>query len=71
MKKGWMIATNMEELSSLSEYVCDGSHTHGQSWDTALKLAENYTFTLTDFIHRCFRSRATGTRHKPPKTGKG
>ena len=58
MKKGWMIATNMEELSSLSEYVCDGSHTHGQSRGTALKLAENYTFTLTDFIHCCFRSRA-------------
>ena len=58
MKKGWMIATNMEELSSLSEYVCDGSHTHGQSRGTALKLAENYTFKLTDFIHDCFRSRA-------------
>jgi hypothetical protein len=39
MKKGWMIATNMEELSGLSEYVCDGSHTHGQSRGTALKLA--------------------------------
>ena len=37
---------------------CDGSHTHGQSRGTALKLAENYTFTLTDFIHSCFRSRA-------------
>ena len=58
MKKGWMIATNMDELSSLSEYVCDGSHTHGQSRGEALKLAENYTFTLTDFIHECFRSRA-------------
>ena len=58
MKKGWMIATNMEELSSLSEYVCDGSHTHGQSRGAALKLAENYTFKLTDFIHDCFRSRA-------------
>ena len=49
---------NMDELSSLSEYVCDGSHTHGQSRGEALKLAENYTFTLTDFIHECFRSRA-------------
>ena len=39
MKKGWMIATNMEELSGLSEYVCDGSHTDGQSRGTALKLA--------------------------------
>ena len=58
MKKGWTIATNMDELSSLSEYVCDGSHTHGQSRGEALKLAENYTFTLTDFIHECFRSRA-------------
>ena len=59
MKKGRMIATNMEELSSLLKYTCDGSHTHGQSWGTALKLAENYTFSLTDFIHCCFRSRAS------------
>ena len=58
MQKGWIVATNMEEMSSLSEYVCDGSHTHGQSQGTALKLAENYTFTLTDFIHRCIHSRA-------------
>jgi len=59
MKKGRMIATNMEELSSLLKYTCDGSHTHGQSRGTALKLAENYTFSLTDFIHCCFRSRAS------------
>ena len=68
MKKGWMIATNMDELSSLSEYVCDGSHTHGQSRGEALKLAENYTFTLTDFIHECFRSRAN--RAQTAKTRK-
>ena len=59
MKKGRMIATNMEELSGLLKYTCDGSHTHGQSLGTALKLAENYTFSLTDFIHCCFRSRAS------------
>ena len=58
MKKGWMIATNLEELSGLAEYTCDGSHTHGQSRGVALKLAENYTFALTDFIHKCFQSRA-------------
>ena len=54
-----MIATNMEELSGLSEYICDGSHTHGQSRGTALKLEENYTYSLTDFIHRCLCSRAS------------
>ena len=31
MKKGWMIATNMNKLSGVAEYTCDGSHTHGQS----------------------------------------
>ena len=59
MKKGWIIATNMEELSRLSKYICDDSHTHGQTRGKAPKLAENYTFSLTDFIHNCFRSRAS------------
>ena len=59
MKKGWMIATNMEELSGLAKHICDGPHTHGQSRGVALKLAENYTFALTDFIHKCFQSRAS------------
>ena len=55
----------MEELSSLSDYVCDDSHTHGQSRGKALKLAENYTFSLTDFIHNCFRSRASPGKDRP------
>ena len=67
MKKGWMIATNMEELSVLSEHVCDGSHTHGQSRGVALKLAENYTFALTDLIHDCFRSRASTAQTAPKR----
>ena len=42
MKKGWMIATNMNELSGSAECTRGGSHTHGQSRGVALKLAENY-----------------------------
>ena len=67
MKKGWMIATNMEEVSKLAKHVCDGSHTHGQSRGVALKLAENYTFALTDLIHRCFHSRASTTQTAPKR----
>ena len=62
-----MIATNMEELSELAKDVCDGSHTHGQSRGVALKLAENYTFALTDFIHRCFHSRASTAQTAPKR----
>eukprot|EP00435_Cladocopium_sp_Y103_P055200 s2990_g18.t1 len=58
MKKGWTIAGNFQELSKLDAYVCDGSHKHDESRGEALKLAENYTFKLTDMLHGCFRAAA-------------
>ena len=69
MKKGWMIATNVSELSGLAEYTCDGSQAHGQSRGVALKLAENYTFALalTDFIHERFQSRASKAQTAPKR----
>ena len=43
------------------------THTHGQSRGVALKLAENYTFALTDFIHKCFQSRASKAQTAPKR----
>ena len=60
IKKGWTIAGNFKELEKLDSFKCDGSHKHGQSRGKALKLAENYTFRLTDMLHECFRSAAVG-----------
>ena len=60
IKKGWTIAGNFKELEKLDSFKCDGSHEHGQSRGKALKLAENYTFRLTDMLHECFRSAAVG-----------
>ena len=60
MKKSWSIAGNFKELAKLDSYKCDGSHEHDQSRGKALKLAENYTFKLTDMLHECFRVAAKG-----------
>ena len=60
IKKGWTIAGNFKELAKLDSFKCDSSHKHGQSRGKALKLAENYTFRLTDLLHECFRSAAVG-----------
>ena len=65
MKKSWTIATNMEQLSCLEKHRCDGMHAHDQSRGVALKLAEGYTFELTDLIHGCFRQLALA--QDPPK----
>jgi hypothetical protein len=42
----------------------DGSHEHDQSRGKALKLAENYTFKLTDMLHECFRLAGRGQASK-------
>ena len=60
IKKGWATAGNFKELAKLDSFKCDSSHKHGQSRGKALKLAENYTFRLTDLLHECFRSAAVG-----------
>ena len=51
MLKSWQIASNMETLNELKRMVCSGEHERDQSRGSSLKLAENYTFALTDFIH--------------------
>ena len=60
MKKSWTIAGNFKELEMLDSFKCDGNHKHDQSRGKALKLAENYTFKLTDMLHECFRIAVVG-----------
>ena len=62
MKKGWKIATDLEQLACLAEHRCDGMHVHDESRGTALKLAEGYTHKLTDLIHECFRQLAVSAQ---------
>ena len=54
MKKGWTIASDIKQLEGLEQYKCNGQHKHDESRGKALKQAEQYTYDLTDFIHRCF-----------------
>ena len=58
MLKSWQVASNMETLFKLKEYKCNGQHDHDQSRGNSLKLAENYTFALTDFVHKAFHDAA-------------
>ena len=64
MKKSWTIAGNFKELTVLDSFKCDGKHEHDQSRGRALKLAENYTFKLTDMLHECFRVAVVGQTSK-------
>ena len=64
MKKSWTIAGNFKELEILDSFKCDGNHKHDQSRGKALKLAENYTFKLTDMLHECFRIAVVGQTSK-------
>ena len=48
----------------LDSFKCDGKHEHDQSRGKALKLAENYTFKLTDMLHECFRVAVVGQTSK-------
>ena len=64
MKKSWTIAGNFKELAVLDSLKFDGKHEHDQSRGKALKLAENYTFKLTDMLHECFRVAVVGQTSK-------
>ena len=64
MKTSWTIAGNFKELSKLDSYRCEGSHEHDQSRGKSFKLAENYTFKLTDMLHECFQVAVTDQASK-------
>ena len=53
IRKSWRIACTFP-IVSLQDKICDGNHMHGESRGQALKIAESYTFNMTDAIHREF-----------------
>ena len=53
LKKPWTVATNHEGIGkTLSKYQCKCSQSHAQGRGMALKRTEEYTFKMTDAIHR-------------------
>ena len=56
--KAWTIAIDMPELSILEDFKCTHEHQHAQNRGRDLKDVENYTYELTDLIHRCFEGSA-------------
>ena len=53
IRKSWRIACTFP-IVALQDKICDGNHMHGESRGQALKIAESYTFSTTDAIHREF-----------------
>ena len=63
IKKPWTVATSMSEVGeSLSQFQCDGNHTHVQGRGKPLKNTESYTFQFTDVVHQAFNRAATSAR---------
>ena len=53
IRKSWRIACTFP-IVALQDKICDVNHMHGESRGQALKIAESYTFSMTDAIHREF-----------------
>ena len=55
LKKQWTLMSSfpLPHIRDIGE--CDGTHSHGESRGKALKLAEGYSYTMTDAIHKDFK----------------
>ena len=53
IRKSWRLACTFP-IVALQDKICDGNHMHGESRAKQLKIAESYTFNMTDAIHRQF-----------------
>ena len=58
IRKSWRTACAFP-IVALQDKMCDGNHMHGESRGQTLKLAESYTFSMTDAIHREFAKYAS------------
>ena len=58
IRNQWTLASNLVAYSAFTAFKCDGSHQHGESRGSDLKNAENYTYKMTDMIHKIFREHA-------------
>ena len=54
--KQWTLASNSIAFSVFSKLKCKGDHVHGSSRGKDLKQAENYTYQMTDLIHKIFKN---------------
>ena len=55
IRKQWTLASNLVAYSAFTAFKCDGTHQHGESRGSDLKNAENYTYKMTDMIHKIFK----------------
>ena len=55
IKKQWTLMSSfpLPHIRDIGE--CDGTHSHGESRGKALKLAEGYSYLITDAIHEDFK----------------
>ena len=58
IRKQWTLASNLVAYSAFTAFKCDGSHQHGESRGNDLRKAENYTYKVTDMIHKIFKEYA-------------
>ena len=63
IRKSWRTACTFP-IVALQDKICDGNHMHGESRGQALKIAESYTFNMTDAIHQEFARHANSRTTK-------
>ena len=61
IRKSWRIACTFP-IDALQDRLFDGSHVHGESRGQALKIAEPYTYNMTDATHHEFATFAVRTK---------
>lgn len=63
IKKPWTISTNSVLFqSSVEKRICCNDHFHDVCCGIDTKESENYTFSMTRNVHKCFKSYCTSTR---------
>lgn len=55
LRKQWALASNSPAYSVFSKLKCKGDHVHGSSRGKHFKDAENYTYKMTNMIHKIFQ----------------
>ena len=64
IRKSWRIACTFPIVALQDDKICDGNHMHGESRGQALRLAESYTFSMTDAIDHEFEKYASSQTTK-------
>ena len=68
--KPWRIATNSPELlKGFQGHLCCGHDEHAPCAGKDTKLTENYTDSMVDLIHKCWKKQASTTCHSKSVQG--